>query len=203
MLEAERVFTRVALTAQLGRFREQSPFQQWREMSGNGSSNVVDSVRLLLTPRHVALAKIDDYYRRLTAEARRPLRQRQSIPLPRDPWVELAVSFVHVDELWKLERARTDLTLLEVALAVRLHCLEHGGYPSRLAEISKQWLPSIPVDLWDQPIVYRLKNGQPVIYSLGPDGKDDGGLPFDAAWLAPSSRGDLVFGALTRSQGPR
>ena len=200
MLEAERVAIRFILTDRLSRFGEQSPLQQWREISNNGQS-ALDNFHLLLTPRSVAFADIDDQYRRLTAESRKPVRQRQTLPLPRDPWVELAVSFVRVGEPWKLERARTDLALLEVALAVRMHYLEHGRYPFRLADISKEWLPEIPVDLWDQPIVYRLKNARPLIYSIGPDGKDEGGLPADAPWPAPSSRGDLVFGALARSQG--
>jgi hypothetical protein len=78
-----------------------------------------------------------------------------------------------------------------------MHYLGHGHYPARLADISKTWLPVIPVDLWDQPITYRLKNGQPVTYSLGPDGKDDGGRPADPIDLTPASRGDLVFGQLS------
>ena len=92
---------------------------------------------------------------------------------------------------------RLTLALLEVALAVRMHYLEHGRYPARLAEVSRRWLPEVPRDLWDQPIAYHLKNGRPVIYSLGPDGKDDGGQPADPIDLTPATRGDLVFGHLS------
>src|SRR5207245_1249906 len=99
--------------------------------------------------------------------------------------------------LVRWEREGTHLALLEVALAVRMYYLEHGRYPGRVSEISKKWLPAVPIDLWDQPIAYRLKDGQPIIYSLGPDGKDDGGRPADPIGLTPGSRGDLVFGKMS------
>lgn len=166
----------------------------------------VDTLRALLTPRSLALAHIDDYYRRAAEESRKPVRRRRSIPEPTDVWSQLALGLDPLGLSDRLERPRTDLALLEVALAVRGHYLQYGRYPDRLRAISKQWLPAIPRDQWDQPIAYRLKNGLPVIYSLGPDGKDDGGQPADASGLSPTTRGDLVFGRLTqplRKQSPR
>lgn len=82
-----------------------------------------------------------------------------------------------------------------MALAVRINYQAHGRDPTKMADVSRRWLPRVPSDVWDQSIAYRLKDGKPVIYSLGPDGKDDAGRPTDP--FKPT-KGDLVFGKLTR-----
>jgi hypothetical protein len=158
----------------------------------------LETIRFLLVPRRTALAHMDLYFRQQMAESARPVRQRRPVPTPDDPWSRALLPTSLFENPWKWERTSTDISLIEVALAVRMHYLEHGRYPTRLTEISKRWLPSIPVDLWEQPITYRLKNGQPVIYSMGPDGKDDGGTPANPNRVTAATRGDLVFGHLTR-----
>jgi hypothetical protein len=157
-------------------------------------------LRRAFTPRRIVLADIDLYYRRLIAESRKPFRRRVPVPAPEDPWSELIFRGDGV-MTWPYEEAPTLLTLLEVALAARLYHREHGRYPATLLDIGREWLPAVPVDFWGQPVAYRLRNGQPLIYSLGPDGKDNGGLaanPFD---LHPGTRGDLVFGKLNWNAG--
>jgi len=44
-----------------------------------------------------------------------------------------------------------------------------------------------------QPITYRLKQGKPLVYSLGPDGVDNGGSPIKGA-VDQNSKGDLLQG---------
>lgn len=157
------------------------------------------NLRLLLTPKGTILSEINGYYRQLIAQSRRPVRQRIPVPKPSGLYPNLTgLDPMDRESLWKYERMKTDCALLEVALAVRLHYLEHGRYPVRPREISPQWLSQIPRDLWDQPIAYRLKDGKPLIYSLGPDGKDDGGKPADPIDFTPASKGDLVLGRLSR-----
>jgi hypothetical protein len=164
--------------------------------SGPGPGKIL---RLALTPRQIDLARVDHYYQRQIVESRKPVRERAPVPAPDDPWTARIIVYSRVlDNPWRWERMKTDFALLEAALAVRIHYLEHQQYPQRLVDIDRKWLPTIPVDLWDQPIAYRLRNGRPVIYSLGPDGRDDGGQAADPVKLNPSSRGDLVFGKLVR-----
>jgi hypothetical protein len=198
MIQAERVSTRVLLTERFTELGKQSPLQQWRSLSSDGDKTVTEILRLLVSPRHTALIAIDDFYRREAEESRKPVRQRRPVPQPTDAWSQYALGLDPLAMSDRLERPRTDLALLEVALAVRMRYLQHGRYPASLSEISQQWLPAIPIDHWNQPIAYRLKKGQPVIYSVGPDGKDDGGQRMDPIDLSPVSRGDLVFGHLTR-----
>jgi hypothetical protein len=55
-------------------------------------------------------------------------------------------------------------------------------------------------DPWGQPIHYRLKQGQAVIYSVGPDARDDDGKPVRLRDLAHWKTSDLVFGMLLASR---
>jgi hypothetical protein len=160
-----------------------------------------DTVRAVLIPRRIALANLDRYYRERIAESKKPSRRRRPIPTPGDPWSQFLLQYGDdsPEYTWRFEWPATQLALLEVALAVRLYRLKHGRYPADLRAVRRQWLPSIPLDQWDQPVAYRLKGGKPLVYSLGPDGKDDRGLAANMRHLGKTVHGDLVFGKLGRS----
>jgi len=67
---------------------------------------------------------------------------------------------------------------LLVRLALELHRREKGGWPVALEEMVPAYLPSVPSDPFDgSPLRYRVAEGAPVLYSIGMDGKDDGGVP--------------------------
>jgi hypothetical protein len=160
--------------------------------------------RRAFTPRRIVLANIDHYYRRRIAESKKPFRQRAAVPAPDDAWSRYQMSMTGESAAaWQSEGAPTQLALLEVALAVRLYRLRHGRYPATLRDVERRWLPEVPVDLWGQRLVYRREDGEPVIYSLGPDGKDDRGRSLDLRALNSSAAapGDLVFGKLLRRAG--
>jgi hypothetical protein len=195
-LENERIANLSMGTEAFQEIRRQPIYEQVNYFRGTDLS-FSDAVRFLLTPRRTVLVNEDRFFAQEITESRKPFRQRVAEPLPDDPWSSHMLMSIDPANLVRWERAATHLAMLEVALAVRMHYLEHGRYPGRLSDISKKWLPAVPTDLWDQPIAYRLKGGQPVIYSLGPDGKDDGGRPADPIGLTPTSRGDLVFGKMS------
>jgi hypothetical protein len=183
----------------------QSLRQNWHELMRDydldqRSDGDVTAARMLVYPRRWVRAHTDVFFRALIAELRKPVRQRSVVPLPEDPYADdlVRAQFMSTNT-WGVERMGTDLALLEVALAARRHFQDHGQYPQRLSEVSRQWLPAVPTDLWEQPIAYRLKAGRPVIYSLGPDGVDDGGKPTAPIRLTAATHGDLVFGELVPS----
>lgn len=65
-----------------------------------------------------------------------------------------------------------------VVLAANLHRMRSGAWPRTIAELSPRYLPTVPPDRYDgRPIKYALRDGQPVIYSVGADRDDDGGVP--------------------------
>lgn len=63
------------------------------------------------------------------------------------------------------------------AIALKRYQLKHGTYPPDLNALVPQFLPAVPQDPEDgQPLRYHLKDdGTFVLYSIGPNGKDDGG----------------------------
>ena len=64
------------------------------------------------------------------------------------------------------------------AIALELYRRQHGDYPKRLDELTPLLLPAVPADrITGDPIKYRLVNGHPLLYSVGDDRQDDGGVP--------------------------
>jgi len=63
------------------------------------------------------------------------------------------------------------------ALALERYRLRHGQYPDTLAILLPEYLKQLPQDPWDgRPLRYRLKpDGSFTLWSVGIDGKDDGG----------------------------
>ena len=70
---------------------------------------------------------------------------------------------------------RTTIT----AIALKRYQLRHGNYPETLAELAPEFLASVPLDPVDgQPLRYRRNaDGSFLLYSVGGNGKDDGGDP--------------------------
>ena len=68
------------------------------------------------------------------------------------------------------------------ALAVHRYYLRYGQWPESLKQLVPEFLSEIPVDLVDgQPIRYKNDGSGPIIYSIGNDNVDDGGLPIMSA----------------------
>ena len=73
-------------------------------------------------------------------------------------------------------------------VAATRHRLAGGPLPDALDAIDRQWLPAMPTDPYTgttrvdrQPLRSRSEDGDLVVWSVGPDGEDDGGpLPVGA-----------------------
>ncbi|HEY4311494.1 MAG TPA: hypothetical protein VGN12_18745 [Pirellulales bacterium] len=64
----------------------------------------------------------------------------------------------------------------EVVIALVLFHRKTATWPASLNELVPDLLPAVPADRYDgQPLRYRLRDGRPVVYSIGPDRHDDGG----------------------------
>lgn len=74
----------------------------------------------------------------------------------------------------KAEAARQ---MVIAAIALKRYQLRHGSYPSDLNALVPEFLQKVPRDpIEGQPLKYRLNtNGMFLLYSIGDDGKDDGG----------------------------
>ncbi len=97
--------------------------------------------------------------------------------------------------------------LLRTALALRVYHLKNHDYPANLAAlVTAKILPAVPDDpfaLPGTPLAYRRAAGDHyVLYSIGPDGKDDGGRGIvvkgkhgkETRAVSEESKGDMVAG---------
>jgi hypothetical protein len=82
------------------------------------------------------------------------------------------------NEAQKFAGAQSSVNLARVAIALERYRLAHGEYPESLAVLSPQFLPEILHDVINgQPLKYRREpNGQFVLYSVGWNETDDGGV---------------------------
>jgi hypothetical protein len=69
---------------------------------------------------------------------------------------------------------------LHLALALAAHKGEHGRYPAKLDDLAPKYLPAVPDDLFSgKPLIYKPDEKGYVLYSVGPNGKDEGGRYYD------------------------
>jgi len=111
--------------------------------------------------------------------ARSPLPRWESAKSRPPRWAVISHILTPVFERTsiKAENALVQRRLLQVALGVLLYRQAHGRYPASLAEVRAMGWP-VPLDNYsDRDLVYRLKGDSYVLYSIGPDLKDDGGRP--------------------------
>ena len=68
------------------------------------------------------------------------------------------------------------LRLMMTELAIRLYQHDHGNLPDNLDELSPQYLFTPPADPYSTgSLIYRRQGDKYLLYSIGPDGQDNGG----------------------------
>jgi hypothetical protein len=84
------------------------------------------------------------------------------------------------------QQARQERDAMLVAIAIEVYRRKHGALPARLTDLVPDLLPALPPDIFDgKSIKYTLAGdgsaAKPVLYSVGADRTDNGGLgPADA-----------------------
>jgi hypothetical protein len=106
---------------------------------------------------------------------------------------KLAVSAVRLQPLEGMA-SREEMMLVYLRLAQTAVALEHyrasnqGHYPDSLKQLVPVYLPAIPRDPFvGKKLLYQQGGGGYFVYSVGPDGKDHGGLS------GRNGQGDIVF----------
>ena len=84
--------------------------------------------------------------------------------------------------------------LITAELALRIYQIEHGQPPTQLSDLVPRYLPRIPTDPFtEKDLIYRPQGTNWLLYSVGEDGKDDGGIPATGRNLGV--KGDVLFNA--------
>src|SRR5262249_52456040 len=64
----------------------------------------------------------------------------------------------------------------EIAIALELYRRKTGKYPDSLGELVGAYLPRLPMDrVMGEALHYGVVDGRPRVWSVGGEGKDDGG----------------------------
>ncbi len=159
-------------------------FSNWQYLAAAPATYFVGASRRELLAKHAEM------WARMEAEAERPLWD----PLPTEETA--AGQYERMSPLARLRYGMLDRSLPAyravrmtfekakglregalLGIALQLYRREHGKWPESLNQLVPLSLPSLPIDrINGGPLRYRIVDGQPVIYSLGVDGKDDGGV---------------------------
>jgi len=87
--------------------------------------------------------------------------------------------------IMSIEGART-------VIALERHRRAHGRYPGTLAELLPEFLDALPIDrATGEPLVYRLTDAGPLLYSVGLNYTDNGGTRDHRAWRRWMPREEL------------
>jgi hypothetical protein len=102
-------------------------------------------------------------------------------------------------------RTQAWLRCAAVALAAERYRQKYGHWPERLTDLAPEFLGAVPADPFDgRPLRYRRDKEGVVVYSVGPDGKDDGGA-FDTlnTHKDGTDLGFRLWDVARRRQAPR
>jgi hypothetical protein len=162
-------------------------------------------IRLSFVNKSRSLSRCDSFYRDSIAVIQGVYAQKKSLPLvPNDIICECYC--VNCKKAWfRLLINDTGNRLITVQLALQAFSAEQGAYPATLEVLVKAgYLPQLPTDPFalSGSFHYSRKGAGYLLYSLGPDGKDDGGKPImdekdptkPATSLLTDDHGDIVAG---------
>jgi hypothetical protein len=93
-------------------------------------------------------------------------------------------------------RRQATARLLQTDQAIRLYQGDHGRPPARLDELVPSYLSALPLDPYSsQPLIYRTKGHEFILYSIGHDRIDDGGkLTSMRAYYSQDTFGNFIPG---------
>ena len=157
--------------------------------------------RFYTTSKQQIIDNVGAIYDRQIANARLPYAQKGAPPLQfSDPFSEL---FNGSSDRSRVNEARGltgDRTLM-LQLALRAYRLENGVYPPALKTLVPGYLKSVPADAFGggEAMRYQTDGKTYQLWSIGPDGVDDGGKPIPPR--AGQRRAQTVPGE--RPRGPR
>ncbi|HVS39895.1 MAG TPA: hypothetical protein VMS17_30335, partial [Gemmataceae bacterium] len=69
---------------------------------------------------------------------------------------------------------------VQIAFALAAYRRDHGSYPAKLDDLAPKYLPAVPNDIFSGgPLVYHPSDKGYLFYSVGVNGRDEGGRSFE------------------------
>lgn len=160
---------------------------KWINYFGGEEWTWTERTKWTLTSKRAVMSNYTDSMNQRIANARRPYAAH-----PPDP---PASSDIYSDYLtsnlsglqFMDASCQTQNNLLLVALALHTYKAKQGNYPATLTALVPKYLRAVPDDVFalSGPLHYKRAGQKYVLYSIGPDGKDDGGKAIWNAWEQP------------------
>jgi hypothetical protein len=145
---------------------------------------------------------LGDYFAQERDLAKQPYALRVKPISSTDPLV--ATVAPTLARFWfKDAQTRTAANLRVARLAAQAFLLEHGRLPATPGDVVPAYLPRVPDDPFGTgPLKAKVEGDTLSIYSIGPDGVDDGGEAFVGNFVTPDSKGDVVVHVTPRVRQP-
>ena len=143
-----------------------------------------------------------EYFDQVLKESRKPYEVRSSVTPPTIlNWItDGYIQDVHV----RVIERDAQMAVLRAWVAVLRYQKDTGSYPPSLKALVPRYLEAVPIDPFGgatrPPLIYHKTASGFLLYSLGPDMKDDGGVPATPKTILHS--GDIVAGKLTEPWEP-
>lgn len=126
----------------------------------------------------------------------------RSLPQPislfehlKNTWLNTEFPFFNTTMAFKTAaRNECSREMAVTSIALKRYALRHRRFPDQLNSLIPEFLSELPVDWMDgKPLRYSLNaDGTYMLYSVGHDGRDDGGVPAQKDWQS-SPGTDLVW----------
>jgi hypothetical protein len=173
ILQQERVWALTTLTKMKDSDFAQ-PTQSLDDEEPAGGSNSVTKGLIWHFMRDKTIRDLEKYYDALNAEAKKPRSQRVPLPEPGGLAGIFAPVFEGATSSFEIMETRNRLTLC--AIALRKYFLKYDKLPATLKELGLD--PTLLEDPFSGGELKYLPKGENyLLYSVGEDGKDDGGVP--------------------------
>jgi hypothetical protein len=186
----------------------------WHDVFGsNGTESLpwkerAALVASLFANKTAMLKRQQAYYQMLVAEARRPYNGRSRVATPNSD-IELKILAEAIAPAReKFLGMETVTTVLQTETALERYQRAHGRYPATLAELVPAYMKTVPIDICtgsaSLPLRYATQNdGQAyLLYSVGLDMRDDGGIPQKFVNTNDGKPGDIVAHRLWPNRKP-
>ena len=164
------------------------------------------ALRYLFSDKRKIVRDYKSYMKAQIVNSRLPYAEHPLEPkIPTDPLSELTLS-VFTDARFKDLQLKSSTRMLLLALALQAYKAEHGAYPETLSKLVPEILAKEPDDFFAKTggFGYRRDKERYILYSVGPDGIDNGGRAIiDSSQPANStlrtypqvnSKGDILLG---------